>query len=142
MIDKSCMIGTFEDISYFEEIVSPVSLEIVLPVSLDIVNVIGRPLGVEPLEFDEEELIVELPKIDEEQFVIKEFYISPMITKPSDLLIGPPQFNMQFAEYMDIIPNLTNTVCTLKDRCIVITGEESCVNDAFSRFNVIQNAYV
>ncbi|KAI9261213.1 hypothetical protein EDC94DRAFT_659738 [Helicostylum pulchrum] len=142
MIDKSCMIGTFEDISYFEEIVSPVSLEIVLPVSLDIVNVIGRPLGVEPLEFDEEELIVELPKIDEEQFVIKEFYISPMITKPSDLLIGPPQFNMQFAEYMDIIPNLTNTVCTLKDRCIVITGEESCVNDAFSRFNVIQNAYI
>lgn len=141
-IDKLCMIGTFEDISFFEEIVSPVPLDIIPPVPLDIVSVIGRPLRLDPLEFDEEEFIVEPPQPDEEQIVILEFHISPMIAKPSDLLIGPPQFNMQLAEYIDIIPELTNTVCTLKDRCIIITGEESCVNDAFSRFNVIQNTYV
>ncbi|KAI8064995.1 hypothetical protein BDF21DRAFT_427569 [Thamnidium elegans] len=134
MIDKSCMIGTFEDISYFEEMAPPVSL--------DLVNVVGRPLGVDPLELEEEKCIAEPPKLDEEQFLIKEFHISQMITKPFDLLIGPPQFNMQLTEYMDIIPTLTNTACTLKDRCIVITGEESCVNDAFSRFNVIQKSFI
>lgn len=136
MIDKSCMIGTFEDISYFEEKT--------LPVSLDVVNVVGRSLGLNPIEFDEEEPIIEPSELDQEQeqFVIKEFHISAIIPKPSDLLIGPPQYNMELAEYMEIIPDLTNTVCTLQERCIVITGEESCVNDAVSRFNVIQNAYV
>ncbi|KAI7884485.1 uncharacterized protein EV154DRAFT_427967 [Mucor mucedo] len=49
---------------------------------------------------------------------------------------------MQLAEYLEIIPRMTNTDCVLLGRCIRITGEESCVDNAIDKFRVIQNSHV
>lgn len=72
----------------------------------------------------------------------KEFNISPLIGNVSDFMIGPIQFNMQPAEYEDLIPRLASTYCVLKGRIITITGEESCVDDTLKRFKVLENNYV
>lgn len=60
-----------------------------------------------------------------------------------DLLLGPPQHNMQNAEYLNLISGLTNTQCRLEGREIVIEGyNKDLVQEALERFKVIQKTYV
>ncbi|KAG2204364.1 hypothetical protein INT47_009406 [Mucor saturninus] len=133
-IDKTCMTGTYEELSFIEGKV-PVA-------SFNIVNVEGRSLKdqEDDMEHDEEVIIKKEP--EDVQFIIKEFHISPRITNIQAFIIGPPQFNMQLAEYLEIIPRMTNTDCVLLGRCIRITGEESCVDNAIDKFRVIQNSHI
>lgn len=128
------MIGTYEDLSYFKEI-TPAA-------PLNIVNVTGRVLGDHNEDLDDNEEVGIIADPENVQFIIKEFLISPSITNVSAFLIGPPQFNMQLANYIEIIPRMTNTDCVLLGRCIRITGEEHCVDEAINKFRVIQDSHV
>lgn len=129
------MNGTYEDLSFMKK-KAPAAA------TYNIVNVKGRSLEDldEDLEHEEEVIIDKEP--ENVQFVIKEFHISPKITNIQAFIVGPPQFNMQLAEYLEIIPRMTNTDCVLQGRCIRITGEENCVDDAIDKFRVIQNSHV
>lgn len=76
------------------------------------------------------------------ELIVQEFRISPLIRDIEDFLIGPPQRNMQNAEYATLIPMLTNTECFRNQRCLVISGEKSYVEDALQRFKVLETLYV
>lgn len=106
----------------------------------------GKPLGaIDDKEVEED---VETQGYTPEELsynpelIVQEFHISPLIRDIEDYLIGPPQDNMQNAEYIQLIPKITKTNCFKKDRCIVITGEKSCVEDAINRFKVLETIYV
>lgn len=129
------MTGTYQDVQSMKHMTSKPNI--------DVVNVIGRSLGSEEhADFDDDQYYFPVETEQYEQLVIKEFHISPKINDIADFLIGPPQYNMQLAEYMEIIPDLTNTVCALNSRCITITGEETCVDDAICRFKALEKTYV
>jgi len=59
-----------------------------------------------------------------------------------DFLIGPLQHNMQNADYMKLIPQMTGTACTLNGRSIKIEGAMDDVKEAYQKFAVIQKTYV
>jgi hypothetical protein len=71
------------------------------------------------------------------------FEISNKVDNVESLLTGPPQHNMQNAEYLSLISDATLTICTLIGRRIMIEGyNEESVNDALSRFERLQTTYV
>lgn len=79
---------------------------------------------------------------DPEKIVIETFVISPEIQNVDDFLIGPLQHNMQNAMYLKLIPEMTDTTCTLNGRSIKIEGSPSNVREAYQKFAVIHRTYV
>lgn len=165
-MDNYCMDGTYEDISNFPKFSPPPESPTLtatpimkaatienLKLMLDnsnkhLVKLRGRPLGEgyhsdEDLEKEEEKGTVRQDTTNQ-QFIVKEFHISPLISNIKKILYGPPQQNMQLADYISIIPELTGADCLLvkERRLIKITGEEACVEVAWNRWNVIQKSYV
>lgn len=103
--------------------------------------IVGRPVEAAP---DAHEPEYPIPKqIDKNEMIIAVFGISSKVDSVDSLLTGPPQHNVQNAEYLSLISDATLTTCTLKGRKIMIEGyDEDSVGDALSRFERLQKTYV
>ncbi|OBZ90180.1 hypothetical protein A0J61_01768 [Choanephora cucurbitarum] len=107
----------------------------------------GRPLDFEIEEGEEENFsyqpVLEQQDVeDTNDLVVATFRILPIIQNVSNLLIGPPQQNMQPIDYIKAIESSTGVKCCLENRIIKITGELESVKEAECRFRVIQKTYI
>jgi hypothetical protein len=149
------MLGTYEDLSMLQHYCEKISVD--SPESVDMTTtslekrtkqIQGQPLlpkhekEQEELPFEEYQPPEEDVKVDEDEIVVMTFTISPHICSVRGFLIGPPQHNMQNADYMTLIPENTNTICALHDRNISITGTPNAVQLAYNQFSIIQKTYV
>lgn len=104
--------------------------------------IVGRPVEAAP---DAHEPDYPIPKQmnKNDDMTVAVFEISNKVDNVESLLTGPPQHNMQNAEYLSLISEATLTICTLIGRRIMIEGyNEESVNDALSRFERLQTTYV
>ncbi|KAI8059080.1 uncharacterized protein B0P05DRAFT_559014 [Gilbertella persicaria] len=149
------MAGTFDnDLSFTPTTPMPITPE---PQQK---NLIGKPLTLDSDHDDDEENIHKIHEEEEEEeeeeaFKLNEkneiddgstvfgtFIVSSAIRNVSDFLIGPPQHNMQNADYIKLISNITHTECILDERTIRIIGKLRSVKDAHCKFTVLQKAYL
>jgi hypothetical protein len=141
------MKGTYENVSMFNK-----DMKYVLPESSKPKAFLSKRTEEEEDDDDgdEEEQEEEDDDDDDEEdrfkdkeLTIERLKISKLINNPMDLLLGPPQHNMQNAEYLDLISGLTNTQCRLEGREIVIEGyNKDLVQEALERFEIIQKTFV
>ncbi|KAG1501432.1 hypothetical protein G6F45_003261 [Rhizopus arrhizus] len=148
-IDDNYMKGTYEDVSMFNKDMKYVLPESSKPKALFLSKRIEEEDDDDDDDDDEEEQEEEddndeeEDRVEDEELTIERLEISKHINDPVDLLLGPPQHNMQNAEYLNLISGLTNTQCRLEGREIVIEGyNKDLVQEALERFKVIQKTYI
>ncbi|CEJ01988.1 hypothetical protein RMCBS344292_16007 [Rhizopus microsporus] len=104
--------------------------------------IVGRPVEATPDAHEPDYPIPEQMNKNDDM-IVAVFEISNRVDNVESLLTGPPQHNMQNAEYLSLISDATLTICTLIGRRIMIEGyNEESVNDALSRFERLQTTYI
>lgn len=144
------MKGTYEDVSMFNKDMEYVLPESSKPKAFFLSKRIEEEEDDDGDEEEQEEEVDDDEDDDEEEdrfedkeLTIERLKISKLINNPMDLLLGPPQHNMQNAEYLVLISDLTNTQCRLEGREIVIEGyNKDLVQEALERFEIIQKTFV
>ncbi|KAI8987167.1 hypothetical protein BDB01DRAFT_784848 [Pilobolus umbonatus] len=140
-IDENYLKGTYEPLEYGSYTATSTTAESTTTPIL----VVNHKPELEQAEHDFYVMNDENKSVESlhEDTIVRLFEISPRIEHPSDLLIGPPQQNMQSADYLALISTHTNTECTLIERIITIEGhDEESTQDAFDRFTTIQKTYL
>ncbi|CAO0792670.1 unnamed protein product [Mucor circinelloides] len=157
-IDKNYLHGTFEDLSMINHASQEPQHTPTPTHALQQITLPGKPLDIHNADehqyADDEDDNVNEGNDDtrsntdldteygSETVVVKTFNISPQIRSLEDFLIGPLQHNMQNADYMKLIPQMTGTACTLNGRSIKIEGAMDDVKEAYQKFAVIQKTYI
>ncbi|KAG1350740.1 hypothetical protein G6F62_003176 [Rhizopus arrhizus] len=150
IIDDNYMKGTYEDVSMFNKDMEYVLPESSKPKAFFLSKRIEEEDDDDGDEEEQEEEVDDDEDDDEEEdrfedkeLTIERLKISKLINNPMDLLLGPPQHNMQNAEYLNLISDLTNTQCRLEGREIVIEGyNKDLVQEALERFEIIQKTFI
>jgi hypothetical protein len=149
------MEGTYEDVSLLKlsiDEIPPISDSSSIDVDKSLMKsakqIQGQPLlpkhekEQEETPFNEYQLPVEDVETDQGEIVNQTFTISPLVRNINAFLTGPLQHNMQLAEYLSLVPENTNTICSLHGRNIRITGTLDAVQLAYEKFSVIQKTHV
>ncbi|GAN07661.1 hypothetical protein MAM1_0170c07163 [Mucor ambiguus] len=162
-IDKHNMHGTFEDLSMINDASVQEPLHTPIPTHLPPqITLPGRPLDIENADEHHHDDDKDDGNKDHENkntdganedtgsstdhatdasIVVETFHISPQIRNINDFLVGPLQHNMQNAVYLQLIPEMTDTICTLNGRKIKIEGAPDDVQQAYQKFAVIQKTF-
>ncbi|KAI8991803.1 hypothetical protein BDF20DRAFT_846587 [Mycotypha africana] len=140
-VDAFSLTGTFENLDLLNKTYQGPATD---KQRGDIIH--GKPLEMhlKELEMDmdnsEEDLLkFESGELEQEHI----FTIEPKVHDIEDILIGPPQFNMLNAEYINLIPMETGADCAvISNRSISITGNASSVAAALKMLQVVQKTYL